>query len=91
LNDTQAWALTAQLLGTDPSLEELAAQIADRAAGNPFFVEEIVRDLGERGVVHGEPGAYRLSGEVSEVDVPATLQAAIGARVDRLDPVAKST
>jgi hypothetical protein len=32
-----------------------------------------------------------LSGEVSEVDVPATLQAAIGARVDRLDPVAKST
>ncbi|MFL6082942.1 MAG: ATP-binding protein [Mycobacterium sp.] len=91
LNDTQAWALTAQLLGTDPSLEELAAQIADRAAGNPFFVEEIVRDLAERGVVHGEPGAYHLSGEVSEVDVPATLHAAIGARVDRLDPVAKST
>ena len=35
--------------------------IAARAAGNPFFVEEIVRDLAERGVLHGQPGAYRCA------------------------------
>jgi adenylate cyclase len=91
LSDAQASTLTTQLLGDDPSLGELPTQIADRAAGNPFFAEEIVRDLAERGVLQGKPGAYHLAGEVADVDVPATLQAAIGARVDRLDPVAKNT
>ena len=91
LSDAQGSTLTAQLLGADPSLGELAAQIADRAAGNPFFAEEIVRDLAERGVLRGDPGAFHLGGGVADVDVPATLQAAIGARIDRLDPVAKST
>jgi adenylate cyclase len=91
LSDAQASTLTTQLLGDDPSLGELAAQIADRAAGNPFFAEEIVRDLAERVVLHGKPGAYHVAGDVTDVDVPATLQAAIGARVDRLDPVAKNT
>jgi adenylate cyclase len=49
-----------------------------------------VRDLAERGVLIGDPGAYQLGSEVADLDVPATLQAAIGARVDRLDPVAKN-
>ena len=56
----EAAALIAELLGPDPSVAGLAAQIAERAAGNPFFAEEIVRDLAERGVLHGERGAYRL-------------------------------
>jgi adenylate cyclase len=48
-----------------------------------------VRDLAERGVLHGEPGAYLLRGEVADVNVPATLQATIGARIDRLGFTAK--
>ena len=44
-----------------------------------------MRDLAERGVLHGEPGAYLLRGDVADVSVPATLQATIGARIDRLD------
>ena len=91
LSDAQASALTAELLGADPSIGELAAQVAARAAGNPFFVEEMVRDLAERGVLHGRPGAYQLRGDVADVEVPATLQATIGARIDRLDPTAKHT
>jgi adenylate cyclase len=91
LNDAQSSMLTAQLLGADPSLGELAAQVADRAAGNPFFVEEMVRDLAEQGVLHGDPGAYRLGGDVADASVPATLQAAIGARIDRLGSTAKRT
>ncbi len=65
--------------------------MADRAAGNPFFVEEMVRDLAEQGVLHGDPGAYRLGGDVADASVPATLQAAIGARIDRLGSAAKRT
>ena len=70
LSEAHTATLTAQLLGTDPSIVELAAQVAARVAGNPFFVEEIVRDLAERGVLHGEPGAYVLRGEVADVEVP---------------------
>ena len=67
----------------------LGQTIAERAAGNPFFAEEMVRDLAERGVLRGEPGAYMSTAEVAEVNVPATLQATIAARIDRLDPKAK--
>ena len=91
LTDAQTSALTAELLGSDPSITGLAAQVGARAAGNPFFVEEIVRDLAERGMVHGGPGAYVARGDVAEVGVPATLQATIGARIDRLSPTAKRT
>jgi adenylate cyclase len=91
LNDAQASALTAELLGADPSLGELTTHVATRASGNPYFAEEMVRDLAERGVLHGEPGAYQLRRDVADVEVPATLQATIGARIDRLDPTAKHT
>ena len=68
-----------------------AATIAERAAGNPFFVEEMVRDLAERDVLHGKRGAYVCRGDGAEVGVPATLQATIAARIDRLDPGPKQT
>jgi adenylate cyclase len=89
LNAAQAATLAAELVGTDPQLDDLAARVAERAGGNPFFAEEIVRDLAERGVLHGQPGAYSLCGEVDDADVPATLHATIGARIDRLDLAAK--
>ena len=91
LSDSETAALVAELLGPDPSLGGLATLIAERAAGNPFFAEEIVRELGERGVLRGEPGAYQSAAEVGEVSVPVTLQATIAARIDRLDPKAKRT
>jgi hypothetical protein len=90
LNDAHSSVLTSQLLGTDPSVSQLAAEVASRAAGNPFFIEEIVRDLAERGVLRGQPGAYRLCGDGAVVSVPATLQAAIGARIDRLGSTANA-
>ncbi len=65
--------------------------IAEKAAGNPFFAEEIVRDLAERGVLRGNRSAYESTADAAEVSVPATLQATIAARIDRLDPVAKRT
>ena len=65
--------------------------IAERAAGNPFFAEEMVRDLAERGVLRGDRSAYESTADAAEVSVPATLQATIAARIDRLDPAAKRT
>src|SRR4029077_9208432 len=91
LSDSETAALVSQLLGSDPSVGALGQTIAARAAGNPFFAEEIVRELGERGVLRGQPGTYISTAEVAEVNVPATLQATIAARIDRLDPKAKRT
>jgi predicted ATPase len=89
LRDSETAALVSDLLGPDPSVGGLGQTIADRAAGNPFFVEEIVRELAERGVLRGNPGAYISTAEAADVSVPATLQATIAARIDRLDPKAK--
>jgi adenylate cyclase len=91
LSDAETEALVRQLLGQDPSVGALGQTIAERAAGNPFFAEEIVRELGERGVLRGVRGAYVSTAEVAEVSVPATLQATIAARIDRLPPEAKRT
>ncbi len=91
LDDAQTAALVTELLGADPSVAGLTAQIAERAAGNPFFAEEIVRDLADRGVLRGVRGAYVCPGSTAEVGVPATLQVAVAARIDRLDTQAKRT
>jgi class 3 adenylate cyclase len=91
LSDSETTALVAELLGPDPTVGALGQKIAERAAGNPFFAEEIVRELAERGVLHGERGGYVSAAEVGEVSVPATLQATIAARIDRLDAKAKRT
>ena len=91
LSDTETSTLVAELLGPDQSVDEIGQIIVERAAGNPFFASEIVRDLGERGVLVGEPGGYVCHTRVGEVSVPATLQATIAARIDRLSPHAKQT
>ena len=91
LDDSQISGLVSEFLGPDPSVVELAGRVAERAAGNPFFAEEIVRDLADRKVLSGERGAYACADEAADVDVPATVQAAIAARIDRLGPDAKLT
>ena len=91
LSDSETAALVSQLLGPHPSVGGLATMIAERAAGNPFFAEEIVRELAERGVLHGNRGIYMSMADVAEVSIPATVQATIAARIDRLNPKAKRT
>ncbi|WP_197382136.1 ATP-binding protein [Mycolicibacterium mengxianglii] len=89
LNPAETAALTAELLGDDPSVCELAARIAEQAAGNPFFVEEMVRDLAERSVLQGDRGSYLCRDDAADIGVPGTLLATIAARVDRLTKPAK--
>jgi adenylate cyclase len=72
------------LLGIDLSLAPLVSFILERTSGNPFFVEEVVRDLIEDGTLAGRPGDYRLTRPLHELRVPASVQAVLAARIDRL-------
>ena len=72
------------LLGDDHSLAPLKPLLIARTEGNPFFLEESVRTLVETGVLLGEPGAYRLAQALPTIQVPATVQAVLAERMDRL-------
>ncbi|OMC21980.1 adenylate/guanylate cyclase domain-containing protein [Mycobacterium colombiense] len=91
LSDSEAAVLLDELLGTDSSVEGIKALVAERAGGNPFFAQEMVRELAERAVLTGDRGGFTCATDLAEVTVPATLQATIAARIDRLDPDAKQT
>jgi predicted ATPase len=78
------------LLGDDPSLEALKPLLIARTAGNSFCLEESVRTLVETDVLVGERGAYRLAQALASQQVPATVQAVLTARIDRLPPEKKS-
>lgn len=90
LDDPAVAALLGELLGPAAGMRELTAQLLPRAGGNPFFAEEIVRGLAGDDTLTGEPGAYALARSASEVRVPATVQAVLAARIDRL-PIAEKT
>jgi adenylate cyclase len=87
LEDTRE--LLGDLAGADNSLDGLAEHLHERTAGNPFFVEEIVRELAESGGLEGERGAYRLARAVEDSGVPASVQSVLAARIDRLGSEAK--
>jgi tetratricopeptide (TPR) repeat protein len=77
------------LLGDDPGLTPLKQRLVERTEGNPFFLEESVRTLVETGVLEGERGTYRLAKPLQSIQVPATVQAVLAARIDRLPPEEK--
>jgi len=77
------------LLGDDPSLAPLKRLLIARTEGNPFFLEESVRALVETDVLVGAPGTYHLAQALPTIQVPATVQAVLAARIDRLPPEAK--
>ena len=89
LDTAAAGELLADLLGTDPSVEDPAQTIASRALGNPYFIEELVRTLLESGILAGQRGAYRLVKPLKAQTLPHTVQAVLTARIDRLAESAK--
>jgi class 3 adenylate cyclase/tetratricopeptide (TPR) repeat protein len=74
------------LLGTEPSLGALKRTLIERTEGNPLFLEESVRTLAETKALIGERGAHRLAQDGTAIQVPATVQAILSARIDRLSP-----
>ena len=89
LPSVHADELLRALLGDDPNLEPLKQLLIARTEGNPFFLEESVRTLVETGVLQGERGAYYLEQAMQTIQVPATVQALLAARIDRLPSDAK--
>ena len=84
LPPASAEAFLAALLGDHPSLAPLTPLLIARTEGNPFFLEESVRTLVETGVLVGTPGAYGLAQPLQGMPMPATVQAVLAARIDRL-------
>jgi class 3 adenylate cyclase/tetratricopeptide (TPR) repeat protein len=72
------------LLGPDLSLQPLKRLLVERTEGNPFFIEEIVWALRDTNALEGRRGGYRLARAVDDLRVPATVQAVLAARIDRL-------
>jgi class 3 adenylate cyclase/tetratricopeptide (TPR) repeat protein len=89
LAKAQAAILLQDHFGPDPSLALLSRNIIERAQGNPFFLEELINALVERGDFEGEKGAYRLRGGIDTIPLPPTVQAVVAARIDRLHDSAK--
>ena len=86
LTPESAAELLQGLLGPESSVEPLKKVLIERTEGNPFFLEECVRTLIEIHALAGDRGAYRLTKSLQEVQVPATVQAVLAARIDRLQP-----
>jgi len=86
LPPASADAFLQALLGSDPGFDSLKQLLIARTQGNPFFLEESVRTLVETEVLVGERGVYRLARPQEGLQVPATVQAVLAARIDRLPP-----
>ena len=84
-----AGELLQALLGSDTSLKPLKPLLIERTDGNPFFLEESVRTLIETKVLTGERENYRLDKPIESTQLPATVQAILAARIDRLPPEEK--
>lgn len=89
LDRTDTAQLLRDLAGEDPSLDGIDEPIHERTGGNPFFIEEIVRELAESEHLQGERGAFRLAKPIEDAGVPVTVQAVLAARIDRLEPEEK--
>src|SRR5262249_31001641 len=74
------------LLGHDGDLGPFKRLLVEWTEANPLFLEESVRALAETGELIGKTGAYRLTRSVAQLKMPATVQAILAARIDRLAP-----
>jgi class 3 adenylate cyclase/tetratricopeptide (TPR) repeat protein len=84
-----AEALLQAVLGDDAGLQPLTQRLIAQTQGNPFFLEESVHTLVETQMLVGQRGAYRLAQALPAMQVPATVQAVLAARIDRLPPEEK--
>jgi class 3 adenylate cyclase/pimeloyl-ACP methyl ester carboxylesterase len=84
LPETDVDELLEALLGNASSLGPLKALLKERTGGNPFFLEESVATLVETRALAGQRGAYQLDHDLHTLQIPATVQALLAARIDRL-------
>jgi ABC-type oligopeptide transport system substrate-binding subunit/class 3 adenylate cyclase len=84
LDPDQSMRLAGELLATARSDDRLQRTLLDRAGGNPFYLEELIRDLMERGLIVRGPDALQLAEADLDSAIPTTLQGVLSGRIDRL-------
>jgi class 3 adenylate cyclase/tetratricopeptide (TPR) repeat protein len=85
LSEAQMGGLIQNLLGGSTLAEKALARIAEAAEGNPLFVEETLQMLVDDGLLRPVDGSWIVSGDLSNLTIPPTIQALLTARLDRLD------
>ena len=85
LDPGQSRQLVANLLHVEDLPEQVRMLIMEKAEGNPFFVEEVIRSLLDAGLIVRRDGHWHATQEISDITVPDTLSAVITTRLDRLD------
>jgi class 3 adenylate cyclase len=88
LSPEQAGLMAAELLASE--LPEPIGDVIGRAEGNPFFVEEVIGTLIDRGVLVRADGGWTVGGRLDDLRVPDSVQAVLAARIDLLDPTDKA-
>ncbi|MGH2408033.1 MAG: AAA family ATPase, partial [Candidatus Limnocylindrales bacterium] len=80
-------AMTALVAGMAPGLlDTVVRRIVEQADGVPLYAVETFRMLVDSGRLEVVEGGFRPSGPLDRLEIPATLQALVGARLDALDP-----
>ena len=90
LGRDDAESLLIALLGADAALDPLKQFVIDRTQGNPFFMEEYVRTLFDQGILERGAEGIGLARTLSSIEMPATVQGVLAARIDRLQPEDKA-
>jgi class 3 adenylate cyclase/tetratricopeptide (TPR) repeat protein len=91
LDDANTARLIEQLLGDADLSDDARDQIVEAAGGNPLFVEELLAMLVDDGVLRREDGTWVPTSDLSDVAIPLTIDALLGARLDRLDDGVRMT
>jgi predicted ATPase/class 3 adenylate cyclase len=91
LSRQQSGSLIEQLLRIEKLPETMRDLILDRAEGNPFYLEELLRSLLDSGVLILQKDGAIATRELRSIDIPDTLQGVLAARIDRLEREHKHT
>jgi len=89
LSRLESRRLVESLLAIDNLSESVREIILQKTEGNPFFIEEVIRSLMEKGLIYREEGRWKAKDEISDVDVPDTIQSVVLTRVDRMKSEAR--
>lgn len=86
LTGTETDQFLQELMGGDASLQPLKAMLSEQTAGNPLFLEQCVRALAQDGVLVGDQARYVCNKAPERVEIPASVNSVLAARIDRLSP-----
>lgn len=86
LDEEESRTLVSNLLEVDSLPTSLRQLVLDKAEGNPFFLEEIVRMLVDASAVQHRDGRWVGKGDIDRLEVPGTIQGLLASRIDLLEP-----